>query len=159
MNFLWAYLTSREHPFPNWSPCGSVLLALITRKGTSRKLCWLITEKKKNSGSCFQIYQCLAYNPHSSFQPTLFFHRFDGDIKIMLETLMKFFMLVLVSSLNDRKSLGHKANIDNPNANIICPPPPPLHWTALQQSVSKTHEDTPISPYRDGAPSYSETCL
>ena len=55
---------------------------------------------------------------------------------------MNFFMLVLVSSLNDRKSLGHKANIDNPNANIICPPPPPPssepHFSRVCPKLTRT---------------------
>ena len=47
-----------------------------------------------------------------------FFIDFDGDIQMMLRTIMIFFML----ALNDRKSSRGRANIVNPKTNKGCPP-------------------------------------
>ena len=48
-----------------------------------------------------------------------FFVDFDGDIQMMSPNLIIFFMLVLGSPFNDRKSSRDKASVSNPKANRL----------------------------------------
>ena len=79
----------------------------------------------------------------------IFFVDIDGDIQIMLQTLMNFYVGTWIS-LNDRKSSKDKANMGNYKANRGYFPYTVNRTSAMCSMLTRTL----ISPYRDEALSY-----
>ena len=117
-----------------WSPSGSVLFALITPGRLKRE--HVGSPKKTPNAKRFPLHQYLSYNLHSSIEAACFFVDFHADIQNMLRTLMNFVCWYLCPILMRGSHLGTKqANVIPTQAEVV----PHPQWTALQQSVCKSH--------------------
>ena len=111
------------------------------------------SRKKAPSGRRFSLSIFVLQSSFKFWTCMIFLHIFwrlhSNDVKVT----NNFYMLVLGSSLDGRKSTKGKAKIANPKANRVCPPinsEPHFSWACAKLMR------TPILPYGDGAPSYSD---
>ena len=105
--------------------------------------------KTPNRGR-FPLYHYLSYNLHSNFESEWYCCRYWWWHSNYVTDIYEFFMLVLGSSLNDRKSSKDKANTGNYKANRGYLPYTVNRTSAMCSMLTRTL----ISPYRDEAPSY-----
>ena len=117
-------------------------------RGNFKEIMLAHRTKTPKRGS-FPFYQYLSYNLLSNFEPECFLYILMVTFKLCYRNLW-IFMLVLGSSLNDRKSSKDNANMGNYKANRGYLPYTVNHTSAICSVLTRTL----ISPYRDEAPSY-----